>query len=218
LQFTGTNTVVNGVTQTFPLGITLSNVSFPDGLPASKFTNSGSSGTEDFATLTYGPGDVSADFISDYQTFAAVPSNHDTVVNNIRANRLEPPRCDFTYLAPELTGPRGLPQTITFGETATAVVILTPAVALAAFPTGTVKLIDDLTGKRIEARLPRNGDTIFIPLPGLPVGTHTFTATYGGDANYVPSVPGQPYSTAGPYIVTVRPAEHGHQPFAGAGN
>ena len=218
LQFTGTNTVVNGVTQTFPLGITLSNVSFPNGLPASKFTNSGSSGTEEFATLTYGPGDVSADFISDYQTFAAVPSNHDTVTNNIRANRLEPPRCDFTYLAPELTGPRGLPQTIAYGETATAVVILTPAVALAAYPTGTVRLTDDLTGKRTEARLPGNGDTIFVPLPGLSVGPHTFTATYGGDVNYVPSVPGQPYSTAGPYTVTVRPPEHGHHPSFGTRN
>src|ERR1700733_9945858 len=43
VQFTGTDTVVNGQTLIFPLQITLSNVSFPAALTASKFTNSGSS-------------------------------------------------------------------------------------------------------------------------------------------------------------------------------
>ena len=35
------------------------------------------------------------------------------------------------------------------------------------------------------------------------VGTHTFTATYSGDSNYVPTPPGTPYSTTAPYLITV---------------
>jgi polygalacturonase len=64
VQFTGTDTVVNGQTLIFPLQITLSNVSFPAALTASKFTNTGTAGKEQYAQLTYGPGDVSTNFIN----------------------------------------------------------------------------------------------------------------------------------------------------------
>ncbi len=206
VQFTGTNTVVNGVTLTYPLGVTLDNVTFPSALTASNFTVSSTSGKEQYANLTYGPGDVSSNFISAYATFASVPANNDTVTNNITATSLNPPTCNFTYIAPELTGPRGMPQTITYGQTATAVVILTPAVALAAYPTGMVTLTDALTGNTYQAALPGTGDTIFVPLPNLTAGTHTFTMNYPGDANYVPSSGQTAYSTAGPYTITVNPA------------
>ena len=105
-------------------------------------------------------------------------------------------------IAPELTGPGGPPQTITYGENATAVVILTPAVGGAAYPTGTVTLTDALTGNTTTASLPGNTDTVFVSLSGLSVGTHTFTATYSGDANYVPPT-GSPYSTTAAYVITV---------------
>jgi hypothetical protein len=206
IQFTGTDTVVSGTTYIYPLGVTLSNVTFPSALTASGFTNSGSSGKEQYANLTYGPGDVSNNFISDYATFVAVSTNHDTVTNNITATSLNPPNCNFTYIAPELTGPKGLPQTITYGQAATAVVILTPAVGNAAFPTGTVTLTDELTNKTTQATLSGTNDTIFVSLPGLGAGTHPFIAAYSGDSNYTSSVPGQPYSTAGPYDFTVNPA------------
>jgi hypothetical protein len=206
VQFTGTNTVVNGVTLTYPLGVTLDNVTFPSALTASNFTVSSTSGKEQYANLTYGPGDVSSNFISAYATFASVPANNDTVTNNITATSLNPPTCNFTYIAPELTGPRGMPQTITYGQTAMAVVILTPAVALAAYPTGTVTLTDELTGNTYQAALPGTGDTIFVPLPNLTAGTHTFIMSYPGDVNYVPSSGQTAYSTAGPYTITVNPA------------
>ncbi len=96
-----------------------------------------------------------------------------------------------------------MPQTITQGQNATAVVILTPAVGGAPYPTGTVTLTDEFTGKQTQVTLPGNNDTIFVPFTGLAAGVHNFYAAYSGDSTYVPSVAGQPYTTAGPYEVTV---------------
>ena len=191
-QLTGTSN--NGTV--YPLQITLDNVSFPSTYPASEFSPEPTN-----AALTYGPGQVSANFVADYATFAG--ANGNTVTNNITASSLLPPTCNFTYIAPELTGPSGLPQTITYGQNATAVVILTPAVEGAAYPTGTVALTDALTSNTTTATLTGTTDTISIPLGVLSVGTHTFTATYSGDTNY-PLTSGQTvYSTAGPYVITV---------------
>ncbi|HEY1647227.1 MAG TPA: pectinesterase family protein [Terracidiphilus sp.] len=197
VQFTGADNPTNNVIN--PLTVTLDNVNF-NTLASSDFVTNGSEGNETNAQLTYGPGDVSSNFINGWATFAG--SNGDTATNNITATSLFPPQCVFTAIAPELTGPAGVPQTITQGENATAVVILTPAVGGAAYPTGTVTLTDALTGNATTVTLPGSTDTLFVPLSGLPVGAHTFTATYSGDANYVPAA-GAPYSTAGPYIVTV---------------
>jgi polygalacturonase len=206
IQFTGTHTTVSGQTLTFPLEIALDNVTFPSTLALSKFVTTGSEGSEQFAQLTYGPGDVSSNFISDWATFVANSADNDTVTNNITTSSTNPPACNFTYIAPELTGPNGVPQIITFGQTATAAVILTPAVGGAAFPTGTVTLTDSLTGSTTQATMPGNTDTIFVPLTGLSAGAHSFTATYAGDMNYVPPAGQSFYSTAGPLAVTVNPA------------
>ncbi len=197
VQFTGADNPTTN--QINPLLVTLDNVNF-DSLSASNFVTTGDEGTETNAELTYGPGDVSSNFISGWATFAG--SNGDTVTNNITASTLFPPECTFTQIAPELTGPAGEPQTILEGDNATAVIILTPAVGGAAYPTGTVTLTDALTGDSTTVTLPGNTDTLFVPQSGLSVGTHTFTDTYSGDSNYVPAT-GEPYSTAGPYIVTV---------------
>ncbi len=191
-QFTGTND--NGTI--FPLQATLDNVSFPSTFAASEFNPAP---TE--TAMTYGPGQVSSDFISDYATF--VNANGNTVTNNITATNLNPPVCSFTYIAPELTGPNGVAQTITEGQNATAVAILTPAVGGAAYPTGTVTLTDALTSDTTTVTLSGSSDTFFIPLTGLEPGTHSFTATYSGDSNYTITAGQTSYSTAGPYVVTV---------------
>ncbi len=191
-QFTGTsdNSTI------YPLQLTMDNVSFPNPFTAAEFSPAP---TE--AALSYGPGQVSNDFISDYATFAG--ANGNTVTNNITENNLNPPVCSFTYIAPELTGPNGVSQTITEGQNATAVTILTPAVGGAAYPTGTVTLTDALTSATTSVTLPGNTDTLFIPLTGLAPGTHSFTATYSGDSNYTLTAGQTAYSTAGPYVVTV---------------
>jgi sugar lactone lactonase YvrE len=201
-QFTG---AVNGTTIN-PLYVILDNVTFPSAFSSSSLVTTGSAGTEQYADLTYGPGDVSSNFITAWASVSALgtASNHDTVTNNITATSLNTPACGFTYIAPELTGPTGLPQTISYGQNATAVVILTPAVGDAAYPTGTVTLTDTFnssTSTVATVSLTGNTDTVTIPLTGLAVGTHTINASYGGDTNYVAS--SGAYSTAGPYVITV---------------
>jgi len=67
----------------------------------------------------------------------------------------------------------------------------------------TVTLTDALTSTSTTVSLPGTTDTISIPLTGLSVGTHTFTAAYSGDSNYKLTGGQTAYSTAGPYVVTV---------------
>ena len=163
VQFTGANN--NGVIN--PLIATLDNVSFAT-LATSDFNAAPTN-----AQLTLGPGQVSSNFVTAYQTF--VGANGNTLTDNRTATSLFPPACSFTFIAPELTGPAGLPQTITSGQTATAVVILTPAVGGSAYPTGTVTLTDSASTASTTVTLPGTGDTISIPLTNLAVGTHTLT-------------------------------------------
>jgi sugar lactone lactonase YvrE len=198
-QFTGTS---NNST-VYPLGVTLDNVSFPSTFPSSEFSPAPTN-----ASLIYGPGDVSSDFISDYATF--VGANLNTAANNIQVSTTFPPTCTFTYIAPELTGPNGRPQTLTFGQNATAVVILTPAVGGAAYPTGTVTLTDALTSNTTTVTLTGTTDTISIPLGVLAVGAHSFTATYSGDSNYTLTNGQTAYSTTSPYVITVNAGSLGN--------
>jgi polygalacturonase/pectin methylesterase-like acyl-CoA thioesterase len=190
IDFTGSQ--VNGSTN--PLIVTLDNVNFVS-LPSTDFTP-----VPTQTSLIYGPGQVSANFVADFQPFVGVSGN--TLTDNRTAASVVPPTCNFTNIAPELTGPTGLPQTITAGQTATAVVILTPAIGGSAYPTGTVMLTDGASSTT-TVTLPGTGDTISIPLSNLSVGQHTFIATYSGDANYVPTAPATTYSTTNPYIISV---------------
>jgi hypothetical protein len=204
VQFTGADNAGVSPEIINPLQVTLDNVTFPSALSSSNFVTTGTAGTETNAQLTYGPGQVSTNFVTAWASFAG--SNGNTVTDNRTATSLLPPTCNFTYVAPELTGPSGLPQTITYGQNASVFVILTPAVGGAAYPTGTVTLTDALTGSTYSGTLSGSSDTLTIPLSGLIVGTHTFTVAYYGDTNYVPTVTGSAYTTAGPYVITVNAA------------
>ncbi len=177
-----------------PLGVTLDNVSFAT-LSSSNITPAPTN-----TALAYGPGKISSNFVTAFAPYVGVNGN--TLADNRTATSLAPPSCAFTYLAPELTGPSGLPQTILSGQTATAIVILTPAIAGMAYPTGTVTLTDG-AANTTTVTLTGTTDSVAIPLTGLSVGTHTFTATYSGDSNYVPSVSGSPYLTTAPYLIAV---------------
>jgi sugar lactone lactonase YvrE len=206
-----------------PLSVRLDNVTFAPALTSlvnsttpvestSVWGNGNYSGGEgQYASITYGPGDVSnyvyqgtsTNFVAAYANLVNVSANNDTLTNSISSANTStaPPSCSYTYIAPELTGPMGLPQVITQGQAATAVVILTPAVGGAAYPTGTVKLTDALTSSTYTAPLSGNTDTVLIPLTGLTAGEHTFTAAYSGDSNYVGTA--GVYTTTPPYLITV---------------
>ena len=60
-----------------------------------------------------------------------------------------------------------------------------------------------LTSIATTVTLSGTTDTIAIPLDGLSVGTHTFTATYSGDSNYTLTGAQTVYSTTAPYVITV---------------
>ncbi len=177
-----------------PLGITMDNVSFAS-LASSNVTPAPTN-----VAMTYGAGGVSSNFTGIYAGY--VGANGNTLTDNTSAASQVPPVCNFIALAPELTGPSGQPQTIVAGQSGMALLILTPAVGGAAYPTGSVTLYDGTTALT-TVTLTGTTDTTAIPLTGLAAGTHTLTASYAGDANYVPATQGQPYLTTAPYVVTV---------------
>jgi hypothetical protein len=202
VELTGEYNSNAGSPVTNPLYLTLDNVTFPSTLSSlvnstspvessttwAAYSNSYSGGTGQYVNLTVGPGEVSSNFLTAYNALVATSGNYDTLTSGIALTSLNPPSCAFTYIAPELTGPTGLPQTIAYGDTAKIVVILTPAVGGAPYPTGTVTLTDALTSKTYTGAFAGAGDTITIPVTGLTVGTHTFSvASYTGDSNYTVS-------------------------------
>ncbi|MGA3133550.1 MAG: pectinesterase family protein, partial [Terracidiphilus sp.] len=209
----------NGSPVVNPLMIALDNVTFPSALsslinstaPAESSATSSawgtnfSGGTGQYVNLTVGPGQVSSNFLTTYINLAAVPANNDTLTNNISQPALDPPNCVFTYIAPELTGPTGVAQTVPYGNSASLDVILTPIVAGSAYPTGTFTVTDTTTGNSFTGTLSATTDTqvATIPASDLTIGIHTFTATYLGDSNY--TIPAS-YQTFGSYNVTVIPA------------
>ncbi|SEF60312.1 Pectinesterase [Bryocella elongata] len=196
VQLTGSSN--NGTV--YPLGITFDNVGFTT-LQASDLNGTAPSNT----VVTLGPGQVSSNFVTAINADAG--SNGVVVTDNRTVSTLLPPTCNFTYIAPELTGPNGANQSITQGQTATAVVILTPTVAAASYPypTGMVTLTDSNGGGITTVTLPGSSDTVMVPLTGLAAGTHTFSASYSGDTTYVPAISGQPYVSFGSYQVVVNP-------------
>lgn len=219
VELTGEYNTNNGSAVTNPLGITFDNVTFPLALsslvnsttPAESASTSTawgtntSGGTGQYVNLTVGAGQVSSNFLTAYNNLAAVSANNDTLTNQIVQSTLNPPDCTITYLIPELTGGNGTAQSVVYGNAATLDVILTPAVAATAYPTGTVTVTDTNTAQSFTATLSGTGDTLAVTIPSsdLTVGTHTFTANYAGDSNY--TIPAN-YQNFGSYTVTVTAA------------
>lgn len=214
VELTGEYNTNTGSPVTNPLTLTMDNVTFPSALsslvnsvsPVESSTawgnNNSSGGTGQYTNLAVGPGNVSSNFLTAYNALAAVPVNADALASNISISTLNPPACVFTFLAPELTGPNNVAQSVPYNTPANVDVILTPAVGGAAFPTGTVTVTDTTTSNTFTGTLSGTGDTVVvtIPAPDLTLGTHTFTATYLGDANY--TIPAS-YQTFGSYPITV---------------
>jgi polygalacturonase/pectin methylesterase-like acyl-CoA thioesterase len=213
IELTGEFNSNSGAPVTYPLGLTMDNVTFPSALSslvnstspvesASVWNGSYSGGTTEYTNLTLGPGLVSGNFLSAYNTLVGNSVNNDTLTNNMSLASLDSPFCDFTYLAPELTGPQGVPQTIVAGNGANLDVILTPSVGGAPYPTGSVTLTDTYTGNTFTGKLSGIGDTLVVAIPpsDLTAGKHIFQATYAGDSNY--SVPAAD-QTFGNYPVEV---------------
>jgi len=212
VEFTGEYNSNGGNPITYPLRATLSNVTFPAALTsvvssatpvygASVWgTGNQSGGPGQNAALTIGPGAVSGNFLTAYS--ATVSGANNNTLTNSSSGSLTPPTCTYTYLAPELTGPNGLDQTITFGSSANLDVILTPAVSGAPNPSGTAIITDALTTNTFTGVFDGSSDTLIVPITAsdLAVGAHTFSVTsYSGDSNY--SVSG-----FGSTVVTVIPA------------
>ncbi|WP_420239420.1 pectinesterase family protein [Telmatobacter bradus] len=220
VELTGEYNTNSGSAISYPLGLTLDNVTFPSTLStlvnsttavessaaSSAWGTNTSGGTGQYVNLTIGPGTVSSNFLTAYNTVAATTANEDTLTSNVSITTLDPPSCVRTYLAPELASPNGDDQTITYGNTATLYVIMTPTVGGAVYPTGTVTLTDEDTDATYTGTFAGTSDTlaITIPVTDLTVGTHTFEATgYTGDSIYtVPTA----YQTFGDQTVTVNQA------------
>jgi hypothetical protein len=210
--------ISGGSAVTHPLGITMDNVTFPSTLSSLVASTSPSEstsawnyggysgGTGQYVGLTIGPGEVSSNFLTLYNALTATAANYDTLTNNLVQSSLDAPTCTFTYLAPELASPNGNNQTISYGNTATLYVLMTPTVGGAPYPTGTVTLTDETTNNTYTGTFTGTSDTMAftIPVSNLSVGTHTFEATgYTGDSNY--TVPAA-YQTFGAQTVTVNQA------------
>jgi hypothetical protein len=174
----------------YPLQVTLDNVSFPGSYPSSDFSPAPTN-----ASLTWGPEMCLRTLLRTTERLWALTN---TVTNNITVTSLFPPHVQL-YLHRAGTDRSHGPAADHHleGQNATAVVILTPAVGGAAYPTGTVTLTDALTSNTTTVTLTGTTDTISIPLGILSVGTHTFTATYSGDSNYTLTGGQTVYSTTG---------------------
>src|SRR5262252_994169 len=84
----------------------------------------------------------------------------------------------FVYLAGELFTKT---PTVTAGSPVTLTSVLQPAISGSAAPTGTISILE---GATVIASASINGRVTYITAPNVASGTHTYTASYGGDANY----------------------------------
>jgi len=130
------------------------------------------------AAFTLGPEPVS--FAS--TLIARAPSDTNVTVTNNISNAGAPYDCSgrFVYLAGELftTTP-----SVAAGSSVTLTSVLQPAIFCAAAPTGSISILE---GSAVVATASVSGRITRLTVPSVGVGTHTYTASYSGDANYDP--------------------------------
>jgi polygalacturonase len=143
-----------------------------DTFNSSDFTSSNTSN----AAFTLGPGPVS--FASILTADARSDSNV-TVANNV-SNSNPPYDCTgrFVYLAGELFTKT---PNISSGSSVTLASVLQPAINGSAAPTGTVSILE---GATVVATASIAGRLTNLTVPNVSAGTHIYTASYGGNANY----------------------------------
>jgi hypothetical protein len=157
----------------------MDNVVF-DAFSGSDFTSTYTSN----ASFTLGPGSVS--FLS------TLTSNNDTVINNISTS---PPAYDctgrFVFLAGDLYTKT---PTVAPGSSVTLSSVLQQAIIENAAPTGTISILE---GSTTVASATLSGRLTNFTIPNLSAGTHTYVASYGGNATYAQMYYGSVTVTAG---------------------
>jgi polygalacturonase/uncharacterized membrane protein len=167
----GNFSTFTGKDNTRVLTMFMDNVVF-DAFNSNDFTSSYTSN----ATFTLGSDPVS--FASTLIADAPGDSNVH-VTNNITGSG---PAYDctgrFVYLAGELFTKT---PTVTAGSSVTLNSVLQPAINGSAAPTGTISILE---GATVVASASISGRVTYITVPNVSAGTHTYTASYGGNANY----------------------------------
>jgi polygalacturonase len=145
-----------------------------DGYNSSDFTSAYTSN----AVFTLGPGPVS--FAS--TLIARAPSDTNVTVTNNISSTSATYDCSgrFVYLAGELFTAT---PSVAVGSSVTLTSVLQPAIFGAAEPTGSISILE---GSAVVASASVSGRITHLTVPSVGAGTHTYIASYGGDANYDP--------------------------------
>ncbi|MDE1161904.1 MAG: glycosyl hydrolase family 28 protein [Acidobacteriaceae bacterium] len=174
-----TKVALQGFNATYPTGLTLDNVTFPNTLTAAMLNPA-----PQFINVQLGPGPVTPALL---QTLTGTGISE---TNGITDSSEAPYDCSsaFVYLAGELyLSDTTLTNQRTLTETAPATftlnVMLQPAVANSAAPTSGINILEGSTIVG-TANLGGNGTIASLTLSGVSAGSHTYTAQYPGDSNY----------------------------------
>jgi polygalacturonase len=153
------------------LTMAMDNVVF-DAYNANDFSTSNTS----HAAFMLGPGPVS--FVS--VLIGRQPTYDDVTVTNAISNSDPAYDCTgrFIYLAGELVA-----SSADAGGSVTLTSVLQPAIWEDPDPTGTINILE---GSAVVASAALGGRLTAATVPGVSPGTHVYTASYSGDANYAP--------------------------------
>jgi polygalacturonase len=170
----GNSSTFEGFNATKVLTVFMDNVVW-DAFNSNDFSSSLTSN----AAFTLGPGPVN--FASTLTSKAASDSNV-TVANNVsNSNTAYDCTGRFVYLAGELFTKT---PAVSAGSPVTLTSVLQPAISGSAAPTGTIDILDINAGSTVVASASISGRVTNITVPSVSAGTHTYIASYLGNATY----------------------------------